>query len=45
MILPYVLKAENKFTEVAKPTLKKPLAIPYENTDEVEEYIKVSLFL
>lgn len=25
MILPYVLKAENKFTEVAKPTLKNHL--------------------
>lgn len=47
MILSYVLHAENKFTEVArcKTNFKNPLAIPYESTDQIEEYIKVSLFL
>lgn len=47
MILPYVLKAENESTEVArcKINLKNPLSVPYENTDKVEKYIKVSPFL
>lgn len=47
MILFYVLNAENKFTEVTrrKTNFKNPLAISYENTDQIEEYIKVSLFL
>lgn len=47
MILPYVPNAENKFTEVArcKTNFKNPLVIPYESTDQIEEYIQVSLFL
>lgn len=47
MILFYVLNAENKFTEVTrrKTNFKNPLAVSYENTDQIEEYIKASLFL